>query len=67
MSVSLGALVSLQPELQRELCEPHYRDLGLVIQLVPDAEGGEPWPLIRWRSGEISMPIPTDLVVISEP
>jgi hypothetical protein len=53
--------------LLREVGESQYqRDLGMVINLIPDQAGGEPWALVRWRCGEISIPMTSDLVVISE-
>lgn len=65
--VKVGDLVTTRPELLRALDdEGHTSDLGMVINLIPDRDGGEPWPLIRWSSGEIVIPIASDLVVISE-
>lgn len=67
MKVKVGDLVSCQPELLRELGESQFqRDLGMVINLIPDHAGGEPWALVRWRDGEVSIPITSDIVVISE-
>lgn len=64
----VGDLVSCQPELLRKAGETQYqRDLGMVIGHITDDDSGDLWPVVRWRNGEISMPIPTDLVVISEP
>lgn len=67
MSVKVGDLVSCQPRLLRELGEAQYeREMGMVIGHI-DEERGDPWPVVRWRNGEISMPIASDLVVISDP
>ena len=68
MSVKVGDLVSCQPRLLRERGEAQYeREMGMVIGHIDNDDGGAPWPVVRWRNGEISMPIPTDLVVISDP
>ena len=68
MRFKVGDLVSCQPELLRKAGETQYqRDLGMVIGHITDDDSGDLWPVVRWRNGEISMPIPTDLVVISEP
>lgn len=65
--MKVGDLVITRPEILRALDDVgHASGLGMVINLIPDRDGGEPWPLIRWTSGEIVIPIASDLVVISE-
>jgi hypothetical protein len=41
--------------------------MGMVIGHIDNEDGGTPWPVVRWRNGEISMPVSSDLVVISDP
>ena len=66
MTFKVGDLVSCQPQLLREVGEAQYqRELGMVIGHISDDESGDLWPVVRWRNGEISMSIPSDMVVIS--
>ena len=67
MTFKVGDLVSCQPLLLREAGEAQYqREMGMVIGHINDDTSGDLWPVVRWRNGEISMPIPSDLVVLSE-
>jgi len=68
LSPKVGDLVVTRPELLRALDDDGPASgMGMVISLVKDPDGTGHWPLIRWTNGEFSLPIPTDLVVISEP
>jgi len=67
LTYKVGDLVACQPLLLREVGEAQYqREMGMVIGHISDDTNGDLWPVVRWRNGEISMPIPSDLVVISE-
>ena len=67
MTFKVGDLVSCQPLLLREVGEAQYqREMGMVISHISDDTNGDLWPVVRWRNGEISLPIHSDLVVISE-